>query len=221
MKLIDLTHAMTEQMPVYPGTVPPTFRVSSTVEREGFAERELCLWSHTGTHVDAPSHLLAGRPSLDQLGLERFFGLALLLPVAQFAGGEIPLSYLQEQAEAVELSQFLVLHSGWSQYWGQEQYFHGYPLLSAEAAQWLAQRPGLSGVGSDMLSLDAVDSFELPVHRIILGADKLIVENLTNLEQIQGNRFLLNALPLSFANADGSPVRAVAFQAPAGIYYPS
>ena len=51
---------------MYPGTEPPTLSEATTVERDGFAETRLCFYSHTGTHIDAPAHMLRGGPTLDR-----------------------------------------------------------------------------------------------------------------------------------------------------------
>ena len=69
---------------------------------------------------------------------------------------------------------------------------------------------GKKGIGIDAISIDPIDSFELPMHRIVLGAGLVIVENLTNLEQLIDRTFRFAALPLKYENADGAPVRAVA-----------
>lgn len=219
MKLIDLTHAITADMPVFPGTAAPRLTPAKGLKADGFRETCLELWSHTGTHVDAPAHVLADGAYLDQLPISQYFGLAVKLEVSGFAGGEIPLAFVSAFEDKLKTSEFLVLHSGWDQKWGGDAYFHDFPVLSREAAEYLAGLP-LHGVGMDMLSADPVREAELPVHHILLGKGMILVENLCHLDQIVGDRFLLCTLPLNYAQADGSPVRAVAFQAPAGIYYP-
>jgi len=65
MKTIDLTQPLREGMPVYPGTEPPRLEVGCSITEHGFAEKRLSFFSHTGTHIDAPSHLLAKGKSLD------------------------------------------------------------------------------------------------------------------------------------------------------------
>ncbi len=100
--------------------------------------------------------------------------------------------------------------TGWSQYWGTEQYFSDYPVLSLEAADWLS-RFGLRGFGLDTISADEADSQDFPVHKAFLRNDMIIIENLTNLEKLPCSRFLFSCFPLNFEDADGSPVRAVAF----------
>ena len=78
----------------------------------------------------------------------------------------------------------------------------------------------LLGVAMDTVSADPVDSPDCPVHKALFGGDKIIVENLCNLDSVQGRNFLLSCLPLKYGQAEASPVRAAAFLAPAGIYYP-
>lgn len=220
MKMIDLTHTLRPEMPVYPGAPQPVLQPVQTLQQHGCRESELRLWSHHGTHIDAPAHMVAEGKTLDALPLERFFGLATMLDVSAWAGGEIPLAALQEKEDQLQQVQFVLLRSGWEKHWGEAAYFHGYPCLSAPAAAYLAALPQLQGIGVDMLSVDAAGARPAAVHRCLLQAEKLIVENLCHLDAICGEMFLLSVLPLKFAAADGAPVRAVAFEAPAGIYYP-
>ncbi len=82
-------------------------------------------------------------------------------------------------------------------------------MLSPEAAQWLVDAD-IKGVGIDMISVDEVDSTDFAIHNILLGADLVIIENLTNLEALPDSEFSFYCFPLRIEHADGSPVRAVA-----------
>lgn len=215
MNIIDLSQTIAPEMTVFPGDIPPRIQ---TIPGKDYQLTELTFRNHTGTHLDAPSHFFPDAPGLDQLDISRFFGLSLLLDVTAYAGQEIPLEFLQAQEELLKHCQFLTLRTGWDQYWNTPAYLSGYPLLSAAAAEYLAQFP-LSGLALDCISPDAAGS--LDIHRILLSAGLVILENLTGLDQISGQVFLLSALPLKWRDCNGSPVRAVALEAPAGIYYPA
>ena len=76
------------------------------------------------------------------------------------------------------------------------------------------------GVGIDAISFDKIDSSDFPVHKTLLSTGKILIENLTNLGEISGNIAMFSVLPLKYQDADGSPVRAVAFQPPPGIFCP-
>ena len=65
MKMLDLTHCITLEMPVYPGTEPPRLTAACTMEKDGFRETLLEMYSHTGTHMDAPAHMLPNGRTLD------------------------------------------------------------------------------------------------------------------------------------------------------------
>ena len=61
MRILDLTHTIAESMPVYPGTELPARKQANSYEKDGFKESLLCLYSHTGTHVDPPLRAVAFR----------------------------------------------------------------------------------------------------------------------------------------------------------------
>ena len=205
--VLDLTQTIAEGMPAYPGTEPPRLEQANTVARDGFAEKRISMFSHTGTHIDAPAHMLEGAPTLDRLDVAHFVGTACVLDVSGRTA--IEPSQLEAQAALVEGCAFVLFHTGWSRYWGQDQYFAEFPVLTQEAAHWLTQR-GLKGVGFDAISVDPVGSAEFPNHFALFRAGLICIENLTGLAPLIGRRFLFSCLPLKLAEADGSPVRAVA-----------
>ena len=203
--LIDLTHSITETMPVYPGTEPPILEQANTIAMDGFAEKKLTMYSHTGTHMDAPAHMIAGGKTLDSYPITQFTGQTFMLDVRNVQGRKINLDFLLEYTLEIELADFLILHTGWSSHWGSDTYFSDFPTMTAEAAGWLAQR-GLKGVGLDAISIDPVGN-DYSNHLQILGADMLIVENLTNLHQLPA-KFTFFCMPLRIEKSDGSPIRA-------------
>jgi arylformamidase len=208
-RIVDLTHPISPRMPVYPGTEPPVLYQPNSVERDGFAETVIRMWSHTGTHVDAPAHMVAGAPTLDQMGVDRFVGRACVIDVRGAAGGEIAVSDIDRQVERLAGCEFVLLHTGWSSCWGEDRYYSGYPVLSAAATRWLIGR-GLKGIGVDAISIDPVGATRFVNHLECFGAGLILVENLAGLGALVGRRFVLSCLPLAFPDADGSPVRAVA-----------
>lgn len=212
MTIIDLTHPIAPGMPVYPGTEPPVIVTGCTIDSAGFWEKKITMFSHTGTHMDAPAHMIKGGKTLDQLPMGQFFGKAFVLHRGDRQDREIGVEELLPHAQALAGAEFVLLDTGWSRFWGKEQYFARYPVLSAAAATLLAELP-LKGIGVDTISVDAIDSQTYPVHNALLKKDFVIIENLTNLDQIPGMLCTLCCFPLKLVEADGSPVRAVAFPA--------
>jgi len=208
MPILDLTQTITPAMPVYPGTEPPAIRQATTVAADGFAEKWIGMFSHTGTHVDAPAHMLPGAATLDRLDIGHFFGPARVVDVSG-SGAVIPAGLLEARRAELEGCEFLLFHTGWSLKWGHEDYFSGFPVLSPDAARWLCGR-GLKGVGFDAISADPVGAMGFENHLILLGAGLILIENLTGLAPLLGRPFRFACLPLKLEQADGSPVRAVA-----------
>jgi len=207
-KIIDLTHPISEGMPVYPGTEPPVLKTECTIEEIGFLEKKITLFSHTGTHMDAPAHLIKNAATLDEFSIGQFYGNAFLLDCTNINGSTIGPGDLEPHRDAIESTEFIVLHTGWSKYWGSDKYFADYPVLSFDAAAWLGET-GLKGIGLDTISADKIDTVDYEVHKSFLQNNTVIIENLTNLDLIPGNKFILSCFPMSFEEADGSPVRAV------------
>ena len=209
MRTIDLTHVVKPGMTVFPGTEPPVFEVGSAIETDGFEEKKITMFSHTGTHMDAPAHIIPGARKLDQFPIERFCGPACVVDVSGDDVGKIGVEVLEARAEDILASDFVILRSGWTRHWDSENYFRGFPVLSPEAARWLVAAD-IKGVGIDMISVDEVDSTAFAVHNILLGAELVIIENLTNLEALPDSAFTFYCFPLRIEDADGSPIRAVA-----------
>lgn len=207
--VVDLSHPIFEDMPVYPGTAAPEIVTECTVADDGFVERKITFFSHTGTHVDAPAHLIENGRTLDGYPVGRFCGSAVVVDVAGAVGRTIEAADLDVRLKGIEGIDFVLLRTGWSRYWRSDRYFSGYPVLGIDAATRLAGL-GLKGVGFDTISPDAIESTDLPVHRALLGADLIIIENLTGLELLPAGEFHFSCLPLAIVDADGSPVRAIA-----------
>jgi kynurenine formamidase len=209
MQIIDLSHQIETGMPVYPGTEPPVIETPVTIEADGFLEKKLTLFSHTGTHVDAPAHIIPGAMTLDRLGIDRFIGPAFIIDVSNRNDSVIKKEMLIPLAEKLRKTDFVLFYSGWSSFWGNQKYFIKYPVLSEEAAHWICQFE-LKGIGVDMCSFDPVDSTELPVHHVLLRRGFILIENLTNLADLPEKSFTFSCLPLKIESSDGAPTRAVA-----------
>lgn len=207
MRVYELTHTIRNDMPVYPGTEQPRLTTACTIEQCGYRETLLHMYSHTGTHMDAPAHMLLHGATLDGYSPEKFTGTAVVVDCRGQQDITLPL-LRQYDLTGVD---FVLFCTGWDKKWGTEDYFRGFPCLTAEAAAWLAAQP-LKGVGEDTISLDPCDSADFPNHMALLGADFVNTENLTGLEPLLGRRFTFVTLPLKFENADGCSCRAIAME---------
>ena len=210
MKIIDLTHTMSREMPVYPGTERPKFDPANTYEKDGFKETRISMFSHTGTHMDPPAHLFPGRTTLDAFDASQFVGRACVIDCTDLVeGGRITMAHISRNRENADKAEFILFRTGWDRYWGKEEYFGDYPYIDEEVAEYLMQ--GKKGVGLDVIGLDPIADENLTLHKKLLWENEIvIIENLTNLDQLGNGLFTFCALPLKYENADGSPIRAIA-----------
>ncbi len=207
---IDLTYPLSTGMPVYPGTPPPEIQPFARFAQEGFRERRLTFCSHTGTHMDAPSHLLDDGKTLDQFTVDRFIGKGLCIDCTGKGDGVLDRAWLQRYQDQLIGHDFLVLRTGWGKHWATPSYFHGYPVLTEPAADYLTSFD-LMGIGVDTLSVDHTDADHYPIHHILLRNNILIIENLAHLRQLpEGSFGQICCLPLHILGSDGAPTRVVA-----------
>ncbi|SFR96697.1 Kynurenine formamidase [Halomicrobium zhouii] len=212
----DLSHPIESDMPVFPGDPGVSVEPHATVDADGYRVSAVELGSHTGTHVDAPSHTEADGRAIDDLDVDRFAFDAVLADCTGLA----PRTAIGPEDLPATDADLLVVHTGWDEYWGEDAYLD-HPFLSPDAAAFCVEQgydvavdalnvdptPTGEGDGSDEPAEDEPDGFQ--AHHALLGADRLIFENLTDLSGLP-DRFEVLAFPLRLRAGDGSPVRAVA-----------
>ena len=209
--LIDLTHTITPEMPMYPGSAAPSIKPTGSLTRDGFRETQLTIASHTGTHMDAPSHMLPRGSTLEVLPASQFCGRAVVLDVSDLPPRSvITADYLREQNGTIRSADFVLFYTGWEKKWDTPAFLdEPFPILDEEAARYLV-RCGLKGVGTDAISVDALVNKEFSAHHVLLEGGLVIVENLCLRKLVGRKDIMFFALPLKFADADGAPVRAIA-----------
>lgn len=212
MNVIDLTHTISEKMPVYPGTGGPKLSMGNSYAEDGFRETVLTIYSHTGTHVDAPNHLYPERTSLDAMPISQFAGSAVIVDASQKKAGELitreDISPILKEATEAD---FLLFYTGWSDYWNSPEYFGNYPCVDWDILDFVI-RTKKKGVWFDTIGIDPIEGTNLSRHHYLLKEhDIIIIEYLTNLGKIGKGLFTFMALPLKFEYSDGAPVRAMAW----------
>jgi len=208
MKYVDLTHLIEPNMPVFPGTEQPEFEYPVSIAKDGFLETKLHMYSHTGTHMDAPAHLIEGKPFLNEMDITQYCGKAAVIDATN-VDIWIDLDMLLKYEETINKIDFILIKTGWDKLWGKANYFEDFPCLSKEACEWLVSK-NIKGIGLDTISIDPVSSMDMVNHMIVLGSDMVIIENLKDLNLLGGEIVQFFTFPLNFVNSDGSPVRAVA-----------
>ncbi|MBM4029381.1 MAG: cyclase family protein [Planctomycetes bacterium] len=226
-RIIDLT------LPLEPGLRGVAIEPAKTLEKDGWNATTLHLYSHCGTHMDAPTHFAVSDQTIDQIPLERCMGPAWVVDPVCRVGLAPPQSALQESvgqappyertsirvadlgqtADKVREGDGLLLRTGWSKQAHEPSYRDELPRVSLELAQWcVAKKIRILGVEPPSVA-DVNNAEELTaVHRVLLQGGVIIVEGLANLDQIRCQKVTFMAFPLKIAGGDGAPVRAFAVE---------
>ena len=212
MRVIDLTHKIKENMPVYPGTEPPRLDPANSYERDGFKETRISMFSHTGTHMDPPAHLFPNRTTLDQFPPEQFIGKAVVIDCRDLQEGQpITMAQIRQAGELADRADYLLFNLGWDKRWGDESYFGDYPCLDDAVMDYILNG-SFKGIGFDVIGLDPIADVNLTRHKKLFAEKEIVnIENLCNLELCGPGLFWFSCFPLKIADCDGSPIRAVAW----------
>ncbi len=205
MKIYDITVPISAELPVYPGDPSIQLERVMSLEKGDIANvTRLCCSTHIGTHVDPPSHFIAGAMSLDELPLETLIGTARVIDV-----GDVP------AIDAAVLSRCdlngvtrLLFKTRNSTFWPEADKFReDFVYIEPDAARRLVDW-GVQLVGIDYLSVEKFNFDQPTTHLVLLGANVVIVEGLA-LRDVPPGDYELLCLPLKIKDGDGSPARVV------------
>ena len=201
MKYIDLTHTFKQKMPVYPGDPEPVIKQIAFFDKNGYNDFQITTGMHVGTHMDAPLHMIQNGKKLSEYSADHFFGKGHLIDAR---GKSINASLLE--GKQIVKGDIVLIMTGFSGKFGTPEYYESYPEISDAFASKMVEF-GVSIVGIDTPSPDHPP---FAIHKLLLKNDILIIENLTNLENLlEHAQFTVVALPVKFYS-EAAPVRVVA-----------
>ena len=198
----DITRPLGPNVPLYPGDPRPLFRR----REQGYTVTDLGITTHTGTHLDAPSHYLPDGTTVDRIPLGRLVGPALVLDLRD-SGDAIPGDAFTGK---LRKGMRILIRTRAS---GTDSFDTEFPHLTLDAARLLADaRPPVVGIDSPSIEAFGGDG---SVHREFLERGIPILE-LLDLSGVVEGEYLLATLPLRFEGLDGSPVRVILLGEEAG-----
>jgi kynurenine formamidase len=206
--LIDLTMVLTPDMRGV------SWEVARSIEKDGWNARTLHLYSHCGTHMDAPLHFGCGdQATIDQTPLTTCLSTARMASIDDVQpGASLQVEDLADVAGKHCPGDSLLLRTGWSRFADDGKIYRDQlPRISEELAKWCVdQKVEVLGVEPPSVA-DVNNLAEVTrIHEILLGGGVTIVEGLTNLDRLPAGPFLFGAMPLKVLGGDGAPCRAFA-----------
>lgn len=204
MRIYDVTLPIRPGMVVWPGDMGVRLEmVRSQAEGDRANVSAIHMGLHTGTHVDAPCHFIAGGAGVDSLALDALVGPAW---VAELGAARTITAQDLARAEIPANAQRLLLKTSNGRLWAEDTFHADFAHLTPDAARWIVER-GIRLVGVDYLSVEAFGG-DGSTHEILLGAGVVVVEGL-NLAGVAQGRYGLYCLPLKVLDGDGAPARVV------------
>jgi len=205
MKIYDVTVAISNDLPVYPGDPAINITRTQSLEKGDVARvSHLSFSTHIGTHIDPPSHFVMDGIPLDRVPLEILIGPARVIDVGNVES--IDTSAL-ERADLNGVTR-VIFKTRNSLFWRESQVFReDFVYLETEAAELLVKR-GVQLVGIDYLSIEKFNFDRPTTHWTLLGNNVVIVEGL-DLNEVSPGDYELICLPLKIKDGDGGPARVV------------
>ena len=202
MKIIDLTHPITENIPIYfpwhPGTVIE--QTANYTDNQCVVHR-LSIGTHTGTHVDAPIHIFEGMNSIDEYDLNLCYAYAQVLDFTPRQARQ-NITKAEFQQKKLLSGVGVIIKTGWDVYFGNPDYYESYPPIDNEAAEYMVDKR-VPFLASDT-------PYTLDVHKILLKSGIPLITNLNNTSKLESGTVQLIIAPLLIKGADGSPSRVLA-----------
>ncbi|HEV2529810.1 MAG TPA: cyclase family protein [Thermomicrobiales bacterium] len=223
--VIDLTHPLSPDFPVYPGYTPFSASVTATLDDPGTRSRVVSFEEHTGTHVDAPAHFIADGVDVASIPPTNLVASLVVIDLRDRASADEDTTVQVDDLLAWEAAYgairegaFVAMYSGWDErvpsaagYLNADAagVLH-FPAWSPEAAAYLVDERGVVGLGVDTISLDNPTSPYFESHRVLLGAGGYAVENLANLGAAPASGATVVVGAPAFAGGSGGAARVLA-----------
>ncbi|MGQ9550273.1 MAG: cyclase family protein [Roseiflexus sp.] len=223
--VVDLTHVLGTQFPLFPGAAP--FRIEQAVshDKDGYYGSILTYWEHSGTHMDAPVHFAPNGLFVDQLRIENLVVPAAVINITEKVRRDPDAVVTPDDIRAWERrygripdNAAVLMASGWGARAGSVEAFRNtdssgvmhFPGFGKEAIDFLLTERRIAGIGVDTLSLDHGPSTTFAVHYTLLPTNRWGLENLANLESIPPSGATLFVGAPKIAAGSGGPTRVMA-----------
>lgn len=224
-RVLHLSHVIDANIPQWSGDPPVEFTNVASRETNGYYLRRFSLGEHTATHINAPISFHPGGIGIDQYSAQSLVVPAVVIDVRQQAAANsdyaIALSHIQnweQQHGQIPPNSVVLLFTGWQDKWLDTKAFLNldadgiphFPGFGIEATQFLLTQRQIAGVGIDTHGVDPGQDETFAINRLVLEKPRIVLENLTNLDQLPPTGTTLVIGILRLQSGSGSPVAVLA-----------
>lgn len=209
--ILDLTREVGNDTKVFPGSPLPKFITWTKMDVHNYDSEVIFMSTHTGTHMDAPSHFATNASTIDKILVGRLISNAILIKLKKGSNQLITADEIKASNVSIKQGDTIVLSTLWENEIDKDYFFSHSPGLAEDAAKYLIDKK-VNAVCIDSPSIDRGSESSFAVHKLLLSNEILIVENLCNLDKLNCQYFTLIMTPLKLSGASGSPIRAIAVE---------
>ena len=224
MRVVDLTQPLHAGTVMWPGAPAPTAETILTVADDGFYNRKVSFMEHSGTHFDAPAHMVEGTTTVDQIDADRLVRPAVMIDISAAAAGQPDSILTLDQVHDFEAQHgripdgaAVLLRTGWEEFNTDAAKYAGapgplrFPGFGADAARFLVEERAAVGLGIDTMSIDPGATQDFVVHRQVTHPQGVWhLEGLMNLSQLPPLGAWIVVGVLKLLDGSGSPARVLA-----------
>jgi kynurenine formamidase len=224
VRVVDLTQPLHPGIVMWPGAPAPTADTILTVAHDGFYNRKVSFMEHSGTHFDAPCHMVDGQATLDQIPADRLVRPLAVIDASAAMAGNPDATLGLDEVRAFEAANGRIpdasavfLRTGWEAFNTDPARFANvpgplrFPGFGPDAARFLVEERAAAGLGIDTLGIDPGVATDFPVHRQISHPRGVWhVEGLMNLAGLPALGAWVVVGVLNLVDGSGSPARVLA-----------
>ena len=204
-KIIDITVPLSPRLPVWTDSHGVNISRLMEIEKDGWTVSRLDIDVHSGTHIDAPLHIVPNGKTTNEIPLEKLIGKCI---VADLQGLEKITADDFAKLNLPKDTKRLLCKTDNSRHWKNinHEFQTDFCSLKPDAAQWVVDQ-GIELVGIDYHSIQLYHD-PPDTHQILLENEVVILETL-NLLDVEPGEYRLICLPLKVEGVEGISVRAV------------
>jgi kynurenine formamidase len=224
-RVVHLSHVIEPEIPQWPSDPPVEFETIAELEKDGYYLRRFSLGEHSATHMNAPNSFYAQGMSIDQYPAESLLAKAVVIDIREKVAANpnyaLVLSDVlawEQKYGQIPQGSMVLLFTGWQSKWSDKAAFLNqdasgglhFPGFGSEATQFLLIKRQIAGLGIDTHGVDSGQDTTFATNRLILEQPRIVLENLTNLDQLPAIGTTLVIGVLRLLGGSGSPVAVLA-----------
>lgn len=225
-RVIDLSHVISVDIPLWPGDPPVELETVAEFDPDGYYLRRFSIGEHSATHMNAPNSFHDGAEGIDAYPPESLVVLAVVIDVREQVAADADhavslgdVAAWEAEHGPIPAGAIVIAYTGWQAKWSDPTAFFGedesgamhFPGFAGETTAFLLAERGVAGVGIDTHGVDPGLDEEYATNTLVLAQRGIVLENLTNLDQLPSTGTTLVIGILRLAGGSGSPVSVMAF----------